>query len=415
MKKYIWFIIYFVVASLYALWSWILTAPNLVLSTRPFYWQLQTYLWENFYADRPFVTTAYICLVFLLCVSWWGVYHFFLRHKTNFRQFRHLFLITILPFLFSYNALSYDVFNYLFNAKMVIHYHANPHVQTATDFPDDDWTRFMHNVHTPAPYGYGWTVISLVPYLLGLGKFLPTWVLFRLLNVALALLLFHLLGQLQRRQSGQIDSARLALFFFNPLFFLEIFANSHNDLMMMVPAFLALSLLWPSEKKLNRWRLLGAGVAYIFSLSIKYATLTLAPLILILLVVNDQPRGLQKQLQKLCHIRTKLLWRHWRTLFFDGACLVMFLPLLTSRAQLFHPWYLVWSLTFVPLASQRLTRHSLLLLSFCALIRYVPYLWENGYATHTLICQQMISLLPFFVYLLFNACQWALKRQVKKL
>ncbi len=58
---------------------------------------------------------------------------------------------------------SYDVFNYLFNAKMVWIYQVNPHIHAAIEFSRDPMLRFMQNVHTPAPYGYGSTALSLIP------------------------------------------------------------------------------------------------------------------------------------------------------------------------------------------------------------------------------------------------------------
>ena len=57
---------------------------------------------------------------------------------------------------------------------MVVDHSANPHISTAWDFVSDPWTRFVQNAHSPAPYGYGWTGLSVGPYLLGFKRLKTT-------------------------------------------------------------------------------------------------------------------------------------------------------------------------------------------------------------------------------------------------
>ncbi len=427
MKKKILLTIYFILLSLFAAWTWTLTAPNLVLSNASWYWQTQTYLWEHFYGDRPWVTYTYALLIVCLFLVFLGIYfcfrhqhqHFSLAQIKNIKNIKNIkknlnfsklpffspqlksFALTIfllcIPLLFSFNALSFDVFNYLFNAKMVAVYQANPHVKTALDFSFDPWTRFMHNVHTTAPYGYGWTAVSLLPYYLGFGKLLPTWLMFRLFNLCLLLASLAVVVQLQLRRHHHLNLAQLWLFFGNPLVLIELIGNIHNDLWMMLPMLVSILLLLPKEKRQLSWsRLLGSCLLYAFSLSIKYATLALAPLWLYLLVSNYRSRFCPL-LQK-CSLKMQLLVARLLTFvnhyFFDFAALLMFLPLLTSRSQRFHPWYLTWSLIFLPLCKSKIIRLLALVLSLSSLCRYLPYLWENGYADNTVFIQQLISLLP---------------------
>ena len=77
---------------------------------------------------------------------------------------------------------------------------------------------------------------------------------------------------------------------------------------------------------------------------------------------------------------------------------MMVLPLMTARSQLFHPWYLVWALTFAPLCRSRYVRALLIILTASSLYRYGPYLWLNGYDSATLGWQQLISWGPAVVY-----------------
>jgi len=298
--------------------------------------------------------------------------------------------------LFSFNALSFDVFNYLFNAKMVAVYQANPHQQVALDFSGDPWIRFMHNTHTTAPYGPGWTAVSLLPFYGSFGKFLPAWLSFRLLNLVLLIVTFFVVLAGQKKVFAKKNYSALALFFFNPLVLLELIMNMHNDLWMMLPALLALILIYPQAKNkqflpVKIKNIIFSLLLFIFSVSIKYASVIILPLWLFLFL-----------LPFLSKIKTKLqlsfqfIYRY----LFDFAAVLMFLPLLTSRSQLFHPWYLIWSLIFLPFVKNKIIQTSLLILSFSSLLRYLPYLQENGYNDYTLFYQQLISLVPFLIYLL---------------
>jgi len=83
----------------------------------------------------------------------------------NFKRYNPL-LISILigvGLLFSYPFLSHDLFNYLFDAKIVTFYHQNPYILKALDFPSDPWLRFMHWTHRTYPYGPSFLFLTLVP------------------------------------------------------------------------------------------------------------------------------------------------------------------------------------------------------------------------------------------------------------
>ena len=384
---------YFIFLSLLAWWSWTLTAPNLVLTAWTPYWQWQQWLWQTFYSNRFFITQFYLFSI----VGAFLAFIFLLIYKkfATVKQFFFTLILLTLPLLFSFNALSFDVFNYLFNAKMVAVYQANPHQQVALNFASDPWTRFMHNTHTTAPYGYGWTAVSLLPFYLGFGKFLPAWLAFRFFNLILLGSAFFIILSGQKKIFKQNNWFTLALFFFNPLVLIELIMNIHNDLWMMLPALFALILIYPQRKNKNFSpikikNLFFSILLFVFSVSIKYASLILLPFWLFLFL-----------LPFLGKIKTKLqvLFQFLYHYFFDFAAVLMFLPLLTSRSQLFHPWYLIWSLIFLPFVKNKIVQTSFLILSFSSLLRYLPYLQENGYNDYTLFYQQLISLTPVLIYL----------------
>jgi hypothetical protein len=380
-------IAYLILFLLFALWTWILTAPNLVLTSWAPYWHYQTFLWDNFYPNRNLITTTYLILISLLFLTFIFLRRFFVA--SSLKKNLVIILLFSIPLLFSFNALSFDVFNYLFNAKMLAVYHADPHLQVALDFPEDTWTRFMHNTHTPAPYGYGWTLISLLPFLITGGKFTLTWFTFRLLNLLLLFTLAFIFWRWSKKLSPSSRLTNFSLFFFNPLVLIEVITNIHNDLWMMLGAVLSLFLLYPRPRKLSPLRLIISFLCLLFSFSIKYATIVLLPVWLFLII--KPPHNFLPQIRSLL--------QKWQVNLFDLCAVLLFLPLLIPRSQLFHPWYLIWSLTFLPLGQNKIIRSLLLIFTLTSLLRYAPYLQANGYDTHTLLFQQFITFLPVIFYL----------------
>jgi hypothetical protein len=377
-----WALLYALAMVVYSIFSYSLTAPNLILSNWEPYWDFQLWMWKTLFNNRVLLTHTFVITITLLIAS----YLLLIRSLKNLKlKYKHLLLlvsIAVIPLFFSNNALSYDVFNYIFNAKMVVVFHANPHEKVALDYAYDDWTRFMHNTHTPAPYGYGWTALSLVPYTLGMGKFLLTWLLFRIWSIVG----LTTLGFLLWKFSSSENKWWVLAVMLNPLLLIEAVSNSHNDLWMMVPA--VASLLIISRKPTISKSLLSA-ILLAVSIFIKLATVVLIPVWLLLLLPE---------------LKTfTALKKHWA--FF--ASLAMFVLLLTDRSQQFHPWYLIWVLVWVPFVKSTLWKWSIVLLSFSSLFRYIPYLWYGNYTSASLTQEKLITWLPWLVgTLLLGAYHW---------
>lgn len=397
-------IIYGLILAVYAWWTWILTAPNLILSHWQPYWQWQTWMWSTFYSQRNLITGLFLLLV----VALFALFLLIVKKERflSLKNFALAWVIVITPLLFSFNALSFDVFNYLFNAKMVAVYQANPHQKVALDFSFDPWTRFMHNTHTAAPYGYGWTAISLLPYYLGMEKFTPAWMLSRIFNLLVMVAFLLLVIALQKKVTEKNNWQKIALFFFNPLVLIELISNMHNDLWMMLPALGAIYCLYqtPKDKIKNAWpkisRILASILLLCLSFSIKFATVALMPVFLFLFFDFFKKEK-------------SSWWIKIKPFIFDLAAILMFLPLLTVRSQFFHPWYLLWSLAFMPFIKTKVVKFSLLVLSFSSLLRYIPVLLANGFETYTLLYQQIITFVPLLLYLSFYLGRF-LYVQIKK-
>ncbi len=380
------FLCYFVVLIFYTVFSFSLTDPNLVLLSWGPYWNFQQFMWHTFFENHVLLSWTYAALITAL----FGAYAWIIKASSNSTLLMNwklagCYFLLLLPLFFSYNALSYDVFNYIFNAKMVLIYHANPYVQVALDFAQDPWVRFMHNTHTTAPYGYGWTLFSLLPFELGFGKFVPTWLMFRFFSVLSIFLLYVCISFAKKKE---FLVREFVILFLNPLFVLEVVSNAHNDLWMMVPALYAVAMVF-DHKKGSLKKCLIATALMIFSISMKFASLLLLPLI-----------GAS------FHHKVKQYWP-------EIAALLMFVLLLTNRSQQFHPWYLTWVLVWFPFIKNKLLKQSILVLSVSSLFRYVPWMW-NGYFSDQIILQQkMITWIPLVLFLIVMSVNSLWKKLLK--
>jgi len=410
-------LLFFICQVVFAVFSYALVDPNLVISSHPIYWQFQNWMWQTFFHNSVLLTQTYLLIVTIWFVIFLWIITLLRREKISDLVFKPEmivgYLLLIFPMLLAYNALSHDVFNYIFNAKMVMVYHVDPHQAVALDYAADDWTRFMHNTHTPAPYGYGWTIVSVLPFLLGGGKFMTTWLAFRLISL---LSLSGLLWVLQLLAKSWLHQPlklwQLSLVFLNPLLIIEVLGNSHNDLWMMVPAAGAMWCLTQINnfnKASLKWLLL-AVMAFFLSVSIKYATLVLLPLLLLIMMEKVVMLNLRHKIRfglfNLIPEKAQQYVINWvdeklikyLPLF---ASMFMFLPLLTLRSQQFHPWYLIWPLIWLPLIKTAWWRQLLLVFSISSLWRYAPWLLQGGYEGEVLFYQKLITWLPAGLYLFY--------------
>ena len=127
------------------------------------------------------------------------------------------------------------------------------------------------------------------------------------------------------------------------------------------------------------------------SASIKFATIVLAPIVILLITAR-----LIKKLP--AYFERVTAW--WPEI----SAILLFFPLFTDRSQQFHPWYLIWSLSFVPFVRSVWIRYMLVAFSFASLFRYLPYLYLGNYTADELTQEKMITwvggVLVFLVLLL---------------
>lgn len=375
-------VLVFIFSLIYTLFSYSLTDPNLIITSWKPYWNFQSWMWQTFFHNSQLLTTTFVALI----STFFAIYFIGLKKLKNVKErvdkgFIFKLLLAFSPLFFSYNALSHDVFNYMFNAKMVTLFKADPHMKTALDFFYDDWTRFMHNTHTPAPYGYGWTIFSVFPYLLGMHKFLPTWFIFKALAWLSYFLLFLSLKNISKKLTKkELDFKTTWLVFANPLLVIEVLSNLHNDLWMLVPAIVSLSII---IKKPTRNLIPKAIISLLlmaFSISTKIATIVLVPL-WIYWFMNwfiDKNKIFKwfKQFEKFVPLLISI---------------ALFLPLLMDRSKQFLPWYLIWSMVWLPFVKNKNWRIWIIAFSLSSLFRYIPWLQTGGFEGSVITSQKQIT------------------------
>jgi len=316
------------------------------------------------YFNRPLSTIIFICLsiALLLC------YLLLIFNKKIVFSIKQLFIFLVLLMLTSLPAqpmFSHDIYNYIFNAKMVLLYNANPHQQVALDFSYDPLLRFMHNVHTPAPYGYGWTALSLMPFALSANSFTKAYLLMKLFTSLLfigEIWIFYKLAGIIDKQNALKRTLLLTL---NPLLLTEVFIISHNDSAMMLPVLASLYLL---IYKTNPVKTITAWFLWAFSVTTKYASVVLAPFMLL----------------------------HKKLDIFTWGGLSMLVILLTRTDQL-HSWYLHWGMVLLMLSKRSWAVSLAVLLSIGGLLRYAPFLWFGNWDPPVAIWRWGILLLPLIL------------------
>ena len=331
----------------FSAWSYSLTDPNLVLSKATLFVAWQEWWW-GLRGRWSEVSAAYIGLLAL-----WYILYFHLAKRLSRTHMFFLLAVMIGVLLLGHNALSHDIFNYIFNARMVVEYSSDPHLHTALEFSYDPWTRFMHNIHTSAPYGYGWTALSLFPYFLGLKIFLLTFLAMRLLMVGGLVLLYFFVWKLLQVLKVKNFEKKFWLFAANPLLLTEVVLNGHNDVWMMWPIMAAFWIIF--SRKIDWKSILLIVSLVVFSISIKYATVLLLPVLALLIL-------------------TRILKKKHEIPWAELSVLLMLIPLFTDRSQQFLPWYLIWSWSFFPFLKRKAVKAALLGLSVSSLLRYVPWM-----------------------------------------
>src|SRR5580704_2922344 len=136
MKKVLLIVYIFVFIFLF-LYSFTQIDLGLVISRYPFFYHIEKSFQQIGYFNRPLSTSLYLFILFGLTALYITSLKLAAKKKLDKKFIWKVILIGTVLLTFSYSAFSYDIFNYIFDAKMVTHYHVNPYIHKALDFPHD--------------------------------------------------------------------------------------------------------------------------------------------------------------------------------------------------------------------------------------------------------------------------------------
>lgn len=325
--------------------------------TRASFWQgFQQGFQYIGYFNRPLSTTLFVIVVTVLFISYVVLVRKSLHKHIKPKQLWIVIGITCGLLFVSYTAFSHDIFNYMFDAKIVTHYQENPYERKALDYPGDPMLSFMHWTHRTYPYGPLWLALTVPVSFLGGNFLLPTYVLFKALAVAAFFGTALYIGKIALLDKKTLAPAAIAAFALQPLVVIESLVTAHNDIVMVFFAVAATYFLLQKKYVL--------AVLFLFiSIGIKFATVFLLPVFIAYIVLQKQGKGMKVgTLITLC-------------------LLSMLIPLvLVSLRTQFQPWYLLYLLPFVALLVHKwYVFVPVTILSVFALIQYIPYLYLGNW------------------------------------
>lgn len=341
------------------------------------------------YFNRPLSAVLFSSIVVLLMALYMWTLFLVWKKKITVRTTALITILASVVLVFSYNAFSYDLFNYVFDAKIVTHYHQNPYFHKALDYPNDPMLGFMHWTHRTYPYGPLWLGISIPLSYIGMGYFLITLYLFKILAAASYLLSGLLIFKIAKKTKLVNPNFALAFFALNPFVLIESLVSAHIDAVMMAVALGGVYML-VSNKKYTGFVLLT------LSILIKFATVLLVPLFL------WYPFSKHKNKDFIFFLCSTLL-------MVFGVYLQV-----AAATKTFQPWYFLLVLPFASLLTNKYYVFiPSVVFSFLVLFQYVPYLYTGNYDPP--ISQVMIQMLWWSIGIsLFPALAMFLVNRTRK-
>lgn len=329
---------------------------NLTLSQWSVWQVIQTSFQYIGWFQRPLSTALYLVLIFLLSTFYLLLSWLAKNNKLSMRQFWLLNLIMSGILLFSYNAFSYDLFNYMFDARIVTYHGENPYFHKALDYPEDPWVNFMRWTHRTYPYGPVWLGLTVPLSFIGFQFFLPTLFLFKGLMTASFLGTVYFIGRILEKHNPKQKLFGMALFAFNPLVIIESLVSGHHDIVMI---FLLISSIY----YIMNSNYIRSILLFVLSIGIKFSSAILLPVVLWMTLKKFRNQAID-----------------WERVFLASLFLSIATVILASFRTELQPWYIIWALPFVSLLPDRkwIIIPSIII-SFALLLHYVPFLYTGNW------------------------------------
>ena len=353
---------YFLVIVSLFLYSFTQIDLGLTLTRLSIWQEAQRFFQHIGYFDRPLSSQLYVGILILLFAFYFLFLHFAKKNLISKKQLWTVVIATATLLTFSYNAFSHDLFNYIFDAKIVTYYNQNPYLHKALDYAGEPMLAFMHWTHRTYPYGPTWLGLTVPLSFVGSEVFLLTFFMFKALLAASYVGTAYFIGKILGKMSPRRELLGMVFFALNPLVIIESLVSSHNDIVML---FLA---VWAFYLYLNN-KYIRALLLLILSIGVKFATVFMLPVLLYGLIAK----------------KSKSI--PWEKLTLSVSLFMASAIVVVSLRTNFQPWYLLYVLPFAALIPNKyLISIPVVVMSLASLLMYFPYLytgnWDPPIPTH---------------------------------
>ena len=368
-----------------ALFSYSYVDLNLTLSTNKLSLSFVKTMQDLGYYHRLFATLVYVFLISTAFVLFVINLVLIKNAKATKNYLFKSVAINSIILIFAYPFLSSDIFNYIFDAKIITHYHLSPYTHRALDFPDDTWIRFMRWTHRYSPYGPLWIGYSLIPTVLGLGKFTITLFMFKIFIGFFHFVNTYIIYKILNKIKPSLTLFGTAAYALNPLLLLEGVANAHNDVVLA-------TLLLLSVYFLIRGKTFFSIMSVVVGISIKYIPILILPWTTLRLL---RSKNISLQQLIVLNLITMAVFTY---LFSSVSISVPFVSSGATQIQ-FQPWYLFWTIPLAVLIPEAKLFVLTTALSLGSALRYLPYLYYGDWSHKgTILFMETVIILPLVLF-----------------
>ena len=366
--------------SLIAIFSYAYVDLNLTITSNETILSIIETLQRLGYFKRNISTGIYLVILLIafsfFCINLWLFY----KKKAGLDYLKISTVINVIILIFAYPFLSSDLFNYLFDAKIILNYHASPYTHRPLDFPGDEWLRFMRWVHRYSPYGPLWLIYSLIPAILGFGKFILNFLTFKIFISIFHLVNSYLMFKILGKVNPKYQLVGTAFYSLNPTLLIEGVANAHNDVVLASSILGSIYFLTLNKKILSLTTLImGSLVKYI-------------PILIVGWFFKEAVSA-KKDIER--YIKWSLVTMIVFTYVFSSfKIIVPFVSTGATQVQ-FQPWYLFWTIPLVALLYRVPLLAIATALCFGASLRYLSFLYYGDWShPGTIVFMQTAVILP---------------------
>ncbi len=381
---------YLISAVCLFLYSFTQVDLSLTLSRWSIWQVIQKYFQQIGYFQRPLSSLLFVGIILALFIFYLLLFNSAYREKISKKTIWFLVIATTIILTFSYNAFSYDLFNYIFDAKIVTFYHQSPYLHKALDYASDPMLSFMHWTHRLYPYGPTWLVLTVPLSFIGMQFFLPTFFLFKILISVSFLGTVFFIGKILRKISPKNELLGITFFALNPLVITESLVSAHNDIMMMFLVMWAIYLFL--DKKSFR-----SFILLILSIGVKFVTLLIAPVLIAVYFLRKYQKSI-----------------NWEKIILLIIGLMIGSVIMATLRTTFQPWYLLYVLPFASLMPNKYyIIIPTVIISLFACFQYLPFLYLGNWNDPVPTMLNNMMLVSIMMALIASSIQFFKIRTIK--